>query len=122
MMQRDAQLDLFKRKSILYLFGVNVEYIPGQCCKLTQHKIDSLLIRYAVFYKEFLSVYISWMIQQYTVGSVAITTCTSRLLEVAFKISRHLVVNDVANIRLVYSHSKCLGTYHNIDVIIHEEF
>ena len=57
-------------------------------------------------------------VEKNTFCRISVTACTSSFLIIALHVLWHIIMNDVPNIRLVDSHSKCIGSYHHMTAVI----
>ena len=78
---------------------------------------QSFLVQFLVFLvvvdEEFVGAHILSAVQKDTLRGKPIPSGASCLLVVAFQILGHVVVNDIAHIRLVDAHAEGIGSYHN---------
>ena len=59
-------------------------------------------------------------VKQDTFRRIAVTARTACFLIIAFHVLRHIIMNDITHIRLVDSHSKCIGGYHHTTAVINK--
>ena len=78
------------------------------------------LIFLIIFNKKAIGDHILPTVKQYASGRFSITPCTSCFLIIAFHIFRHIIMKHIPDIRLINSHSKCVGGNHNLATVINK--
>ena len=60
--------------------------------------------------------------QHHRITAPAVTSSPAGFLEICLRAVRNIEMNHKTHIRLIDSHSECIGTYHNPDIILLPSF